>query len=358
MSTDAACIGPGSRTAATGRVRVALKVALIGLVAILALLLALVLWPASTRGLDSHPRPLTTYRAAQEAFATIRRSERHESVIPTCRSRILTHGGRTHRVMVLVHGLTNCPAQWMMFGRELYVRGWNVVILRLPDHGIGDVATDTPAGAGQLGRLTPAALARYGDTAVDLAAGLGDHITVMGLSLGGTVAAWIAQERHDVDRAIVIAPAFGIEGLPYTASWLVTNLFANLPDIAINGRSKVRYEYQGWSTRGIADTFVLGRKVARDASTTPPGTTSIDVLLNPNDNTISNPRAEAVASRWRDHGANVRVVWLPRRPKLEHDIVDPHQPWARPAFVYPRLLALAEAPSARAASAPRRSSTA
>jgi hypothetical protein len=42
------------------------------------------------------------------------------------------------------------------------------------------------------------------------------------------------------------------------------------------------------------------------------------------------------------------AVWpastMPQRPVLEHDIVDPHQPWARPAFVYPKLLAFAEAP--------------
>lgn len=31
--------------------------------------------------------------------------------------------------------------------------------------------------------------------------------------------------------------------------------------------------------------------------------------------------------------------WL---AELEHDVVDPGQPWARPGFVYPRLFALLE----------------
>jgi pimeloyl-ACP methyl ester carboxylesterase len=330
-----------------GRTRTAIRrivagaaILLLCIVGVAALLAA---WPASTAGLGSSPHPLGSYREATAAFAAVRSGET-ASVIPTCRSRLLTHGRRTDHVIVLVHGLTNCPEQWVRFGREIYARGWNVLILRLPDHGLGDVATDSPGGVGHLDALTASKLARYGDDATDVAQGLGRHVTVMGLSLGGTVAAWVAQERHDVDRAVVVAPGLGMEGAPYLVSWLATNLFAHLPDISINGRSKVRYEYQGWSTHGISDTFVLGKRVTQDAESRPPGTHSIDVLLNPNDNTISNSRAEHLASAWKRHGADVHVVWLPDRPKLEHDIVDPHQPWARPSFVYPRLEALVEAP--------------
>jgi len=36
------------------------------------------------------------------------------------------------------------------------------------------------------------------------------------------------------------------------------------------------------------------------------------------------------------------VYWLPPTPKLEHDVIDPGQPWARPRFVYPKLEALLE----------------
>ncbi len=311
--------------------------------AVLVLLVALAVWPASTKGLGSDPRPVTSYAAATAAFRQVQREEKRDSVIPTCRSRLLTHGPETERAIVLVHGLTNCPEQWALFGKEIYEQGWNVLILRLPDHGIGDVATDTPGSVDHLAPLTPAKLAHYGDHAVDIARGLGEHVTVMGLSLGGAVAAWMAQERNDVDRAIVIAPGFAMEGVPYAVSWLATNLFAHVPDISLGGASKVRYEYQGWSTGGIADTFRLGKRVEQDAEKTRAGTRSIVVFLNPNDNTISNARAEHVAKAWRRNGAQVEVVWLPKTPVLEHDIIDPHQPWARPAFVYPRLIALANA---------------
>ena len=36
--------------------------------------------------------------------------------------------------------------------------------------------------------------------------GLGDKITVTGLSLGGVMSAYAAQFRPDVDRAVVISP--------------------------------------------------------------------------------------------------------------------------------------------------------
>ena len=66
------------------------------------------------------------------------------------------------------------------------------------------------------------------------------------------------------------------------------------------------------------------------------------MLLNPNDETISNPSAEELVEAWRDHGREVTLYWLPSMPKLEHDVIDPGQPWARPGFVYPRLFALLE----------------
>ena len=106
--------------------------------------------------------------------------------------------------------------------------------------------------------------------------------------------------------------------------------------------SKLDHEYQGWSTGGIADTFVLGKYVRQRSEAERPAAPAISVLLNPNDDTISNSSAEALVEAWRDHGREVTLSWLPSEPKLQHDVIDPGQPWARPGFVYPRLFALLE----------------
>ena len=105
---------------------------------LLALGLALAIWPSSTAGLGSSPKPVTSYERAVADLAAIRQEERHAGVIPACLSRVMTHGAKTENAIVLVHGLTNCPKQWELFGREIFARGWNVLILRLPEHGLGD----------------------------------------------------------------------------------------------------------------------------------------------------------------------------------------------------------------------------
>ena len=56
-----------------------------------------------------------------------------------------------------------------------------------------------------------------GARAVDIAAGLGDQVTIAGLSAGGVVAAWAAQHRRDVHRAVLIAPSLGVRS-PVTTS--------------------------------------------------------------------------------------------------------------------------------------------
>jgi pimeloyl-ACP methyl ester carboxylesterase len=244
--------------------------------------------------------------------------------------------------VVLVHGLTNCPKQWELFGWEAFRRGWNVLILRLPEHGLGDRETGEIGSVSHLRALDAQKLARYGDRAVDLGRGLGRRTDVMGLSLGGTVAAWVAQERADVGRVVVIAPGIGMAGLPYRGTWAATNLLDHLPDISIGGVTKVNHEYQGWSTGGIADTFILGKYVRKRSEEAQPAAPEISVMLNPNDETISNARAEELVEAWRDHGHEITLYWLPSTPKLEHDVIDPGQPWARPGFVYPRVLALLE----------------
>jgi len=315
----------------------ALKWIGIALLVVLAVALALALWPASTDGLASGARPVSSYRRAMAELAAIHRTEQKDVIAP-CRSTALTHGRKTENVVVLVHGLTNCPKQWQLFGREIYERGWNVLILRIPDHGIGNSETGKIGPVSALKHLSAEELARYGDRAVDLGRGLGRRTHVMGLSLGGTIAAWIAQERSDVARAVVIAPALGLPSGPYALTWAATNLFAHIPDLSFGHGGKLPHEYQGWSTGGIADTFLLGKYVRQQSSKQAPAAATITVLLNPNDDTISNPRAEELVEAWRDEGHPVRLEWLPKTPALGHDVIDPGQPWADPALVYPRLM--------------------
>ncbi|MEZ4639016.1 MAG: alpha/beta fold hydrolase [Caldilineaceae bacterium] len=111
--------------------------------------------------------------------------EQAETVNPLCESKVMGHGARTQRVVVFVHGFTNCPEQFEVLGQQFYDAGYNVFIPRMPHHGLSDRLTT------ELSKLSTEALVAFGGDVVDIAQGLGDEVTVVGLSGGGAVTAWL-----------------------------------------------------------------------------------------------------------------------------------------------------------------------
>src|ERR671935_334680 len=87
--------------------------------------------PTRLGDLLPHPHPVSDYATA---VARIARSQAAEDsiVAPGGRSVLLTHGHRTARAVVLFHGLTDSPLQFLPLARELYDAGDNVYIPRLP----------------------------------------------------------------------------------------------------------------------------------------------------------------------------------------------------------------------------------
>ena len=87
---------------------------------------------------------------------------------------------------MLIHGLGNAPKEFAELAQLLHEQGDNVLVLHAVSRSQRvDMALDA---------LTPHG-ARLCDEIVDLAHGLGNNVTVIGISGGGTVAAWIAQNR-------------------------------------------------------------------------------------------------------------------------------------------------------------------
>ena len=82
----------------------------------------------------------------------------------------------------------------------------------------------------KLGAFTAQAMLDSAGEAVTLARGLGRRVTVAGLSINGTTAAWIAQNRADVDRVVLLAPFIAPFGLPQWAISPLSNLLVRLPN--------------------------------------------------------------------------------------------------------------------------------
>lgn len=237
---------------------------------------------------------------------------------PGARSLLLTNGARTPRVVVLLHGLTDSPLQFQPLAELLHADGSNVYVPRLPDHGLrgGSVRT--------LSALTADELRGVADSVVREASGLGDSVIVVGLSMGATVGAWIAQHRI-VTRVVLIAPAIEPGRVPRLLDRPLIGLADHLPSIVRPSLADTTRPDReaGFDSHAVAQVLGLGRAVQFDAEREAPLTLQITVLVNAADRTVRESAAEALAHAWAAHGVMVSVFELPDSLRLKHNIVDP-----------------------------------
>lgn len=323
-----------------------LRSALLVVLTLVAAALLVGLVPASTSDLASRPAPAEDYAAAVDRFEQTTVDE-VSTVYPPCASRLYAHGERTDAAVVLVHGLTNCPRQFVELAETIHAAGSNVLVLRIPYHGLGTPDLAAIADVDEVGPIRAEDYRRYADDAVDIAEGLGESVSVMGLSLGGVIAGWMAQNRDSVDRAVVIAPATGLPGnVPGFVTPLFRNFFSRAPNLSLRGGgTQLDHAYVGESSHAIAQMYVLAEALRRDARRAGPAARSIAVVTNGADTQVDNEDILALAGLWRDSGAIVTEHEFPAALGLPHDLVDVQQPAQRTDVVYPVLLDLLAGPA-------------
>jgi len=310
------------------------------LLGLIAFLLIIGIIPVNTDGLRrSNPDPATSYAESAQRIQEVITDESDE-VCDICATRFYTHGNRTGKAVVLVHGLTNSPRQFQELGEQLFNDGYNVLIVRLPYHGL---KTHTVT---ELANTSTEDLRRFSDEIVDMASGLSDELTITGLSGGGTVAGWIAQYRNDVHKVVLIAPLYGLSGVPAFANTWVGNLFYRIPDIKVTTSSEPPREsvYLGWSSRGVAEYLVFSRAAKPAAEGQSAEVNNIVLVTNANDHTVNNDMSKAVAASWESAGAKVARYEFDESLGLPHDVVDMTSIGDRSEWVYPILTGLIEAP--------------
>ena len=315
---------------------------LLVVIVLLGVLALLALRPSGLARLVSHPRPAGSYAEALQRVAALQAEER-EGYHPNCVTQLLSHCARTPRAVVLVHGYTSCPQQFVPLGRQFFERGANVLVARLPHHGRADRLT------GEQGRLAATELAALADEVVDIAAGLGELVTMVGLSGGGVTTAWAAQNRSELDQAMIIAPAFGFKQIPAAATVLLMNAVLLLPDAftwwepELKEQSGPPYSYPRYSRHALGQILRLGFATRALARRRAPAARSIVVVTNANDNSVDNAAALSMAAAWRAAGApSLRHYEFPLELGLNHDLIDPNAAGARTELVYPKLLELLE----------------
>jgi dienelactone hydrolase len=309
----------------------------IAMIVVGAVWIGLGLAPRALKAPPSHPA--ATYEEALRRIAEIYGADSLSHVNSLCRTRLYTRGTKAPRVIVLFHGFTNCPKQFDLLALQFVRLGYNVLIPRMPRQGLADRMTDSLAG------MTAEELVAAGARAVDAAHGLGKRVSVVGLSTTGVLVAWLAQNRADIDRAMLIAPSFAPKGVPMNVSRRLTNAMLLAPNSFVWWDTKrkaavlgPKYCYPRFPTRALAEVYRLGEITMAEAARSAPAARSMVIVTTAEDEGVNNVPTRALAWRWHDHGANVVAFQFAESLHVHHDMIDPEQPYEQVRLTYPLIL--------------------
>jgi alpha-beta hydrolase superfamily lysophospholipase len=283
--------------------------------------------------------PAATFEDATARFQQLVAAEDSEIIHPASHSRLWSHGAKTARAVLYLHGYTDSTQQFHALGELLFQRGYNVFAPRLPHHGYRDRLSTAH------GDLTIAELQTWANDAVDLVLGLGERVSVMGLSLGGVMATWVAETRADVTQVLLLAPAYGTKTIPPRLTRPLARLVYRLPNLflwwdpRVRAETGIEYAYPRFATRTLAQLFLFGSELLDTARHRPPAARAVWMITNENDFAVSNALCREFVAAWRAHStARIFTYQFSRALGLPHDLLDPIDAAVKPDVVYPRLL--------------------
>lgn len=291
------------------------------------------------------PDPATSYEMAEKRLQAWAGEEAGIPLQEVCNTKVFSHGRRTEKVILFFHGYTTCPEQFTELGRMFFENGYNVLIPCMPHHGWKDRLTD------ELKYLTAEELAEYGNRSMDIACGLGKRVIALGISGGGTVVSWLAQNRSELDVAVPLAAFLRMYVLPAFLTIPFINLFSLLPNFFVwwDPRTKeknpfsIYYAYPRYSFRTLAEVMRLGLAVRRQAKIQGPAASKILVMENDFDKGVSNVEIEKLTLLWKAHNPEkVSSYHFARDMKMLHDIITPGTPGIPTAEIYARILQVVE----------------
>jgi esterase/lipase len=299
----------------------------------------LLLPPDDSSLYTSHSNPAADYAEAVQRVESLRAAE--VGFNPDCHTILLTHGSKTAKVIIFADGYGSCPASFKELGTQFYDRGYNVLVAPLPYNGLADRMTTEQA------KLRAEDLARYTDQVVDIGRGLGDHLTLACISAGGLMTGWAAQQRQDVDQAVLISPGFGFKVVPERLTPLVSRTMMRLPNWFIWNDPELKadlppdHNYPRLSTRAVLGQILrLSLATQTLVRQKAPAVSSILVVTNLNEPGVDNVVIGKVVDLWRAYGVNVQTYQFPADLHLPHGLIDVQEPDQNVATVYPKLLEL------------------
>ena len=285
-------------------------VGVIILIASLSLLVAAAFfWPATFKELQSSNSEKLNYnQSVAAAIRTINGDSSNADVRPECRSIIKTHGKKTTKAVMMIHGVSACPQQFADLGNTFFNAGYNVYIPRVPSHGLTDNKRH--------GEITIPAMAQFMNSSTSIISGLGDETGVVGLSGGANMATWITQyNSQTISRALLLSP-FYQPSASETPSWkipLLRNLYGRniLPD---------SFTGSNLSYRALGKYIIITKNYKSDLKA--PGLKYVGVVTSENDTAIDKNLAVNIPKQMTAaSGAKFQYYSIPASFGIGHDIV-------------------------------------
>jgi pimeloyl-ACP methyl ester carboxylesterase len=240
--------------------------------------------------------------------------------------------------VVLLHGLTNCPPQFARLAPQLHERGHAVIVPRMPYHGYRDRMSEAIA------NLRAADLEMAALRAIAAAAQCGERIVVAGISVGATLAGWLAA-RTGIDAGIAIAPFCGLHSVPGSvndglgaALRAAPNRFAWW-DPRKKEAQQPPHGYPRFSTRSLGESLRISTEL--DAARRGPHARRVVLALNENEPVVNNAHARRRFEPLRALGIELEEIVLQGMPPI-HDLIEPQIPQEQTELVYPVVIDLIE----------------
>jgi carboxylesterase len=321
------------------------------LLAILVLLVLLVILvflsilvvPVNISVLSSNGKPFSEFEDSLKRINEISQEEEERGDLSLAgRSVLLHHDRQVKDAIVLLHGFTSAPQQFRELGSKFYQEGFNVYIPRQPFHGFADTSTL------DLKNYSAQVMVDFTAQVIDLAHGLGERVTVVGLSGAGTMAAWAGQNRSDVYSAGSIAPMLGAGFIPARLTKTLTKLLLRLPNFYMwwdpaqkaDNPLTEDYQYPGYPIHALGEVLRLAFAVEEEARRSAPRASKVIMVSNANDVSVSNHNIDQLVSIWKSRGDHITHYRFPKELGLAHDFITPTRDGFRADIVYPTLLEL------------------
>jgi esterase/lipase len=203
-----------------------------------------------------------------------------------CHSIFLLYPEPRPKVFLFFHGFTATPAQFVPLGKTLYEAGYNVVVPLMPGHGLaGNWSKSSPPPLPEdpevYKQVTQEWLARV--------QGLGDEVIVGGLSSGGTMTAWLAQEfPQQISRAMLFAPYL-------SGSNFAIDLFVRMYDGYfewVPEPGTQHFGYDGFLMPSLEIVLKMGEEILERAKTKP--AVPMLIISSASDNAVSDADHQAL----------------------------------------------------------------